>query len=53
MLEASPSVVNQRHATEVTLDEFPEALRQSFQYRFVRERAKEWGIKAMAKTLQV
>ncbi len=36
---------------DADIDEFPEALRQSFQYSFVRQRGKEWGIKAMAKTL--
>jgi amino-acid N-acetyltransferase len=34
---------------DAALDEFPEALRQSFQYRFVRERGAEWGIKAMCR----
>ena len=34
---------------DVTLDDFPEALRGSAQYRFVRQRGKEWGVVAMAK----
>jgi len=34
---------------DATLDEFPEALRHSAQYRFVRQRGKEWGVVAMAK----
>ncbi len=36
---------------DADIDEFPEALRQSFQYRFVRQRGNEWGIKAMAKLI--
>jgi N-acetylglutamate synthase-like GNAT family acetyltransferase len=35
---------------DATLDEFPDALRGSAQYRFVRVRGNEWGIRAMKKT---
>ena len=35
---------------DAELDDFPEALRGSAQYRFVRVRGKEWGIRAMKKT---
>jgi len=35
---------------DATLDDFPEALRQSAQYRFVRQRGKDWGIAAMRRS---
>lgn len=35
---------------DATLDDFPEALRDSAQYRFVRQRGQEWGIVAMRRS---
>ena len=38
---------------DATLEDFPPSARASFQYRFVAEHGDEWGIKALARDLEV